>query len=193
MFKFRNNFTYIAGDWDNDIDVVNKLYTWNNSSSCPINFANAHELMQARDGSLKCSIKASLLKRLQQSNKFILIVGEQTKKLTAGGCQFCDSYNSHTQYCARGYSCDKRSFIKYECDKAMELMLDILVLYNSSKVDHSLCPEGILNYRDAWHVPFYTFSTPLYFGSSRGLGALGSLMPRKKVYNQQEIVNFLAR
>lgn len=193
MLNFRNNFTYIAGDWEHDIDVVNKLYAWNNSSSSPINFANAHELMQARDGSLKCSIKESLRKRLIESDKFILIVGKHTKFLTAGGCQFCGSYNSFYRYCAKGRSCDYRSFIKYECDKAMELMLDILVLYNSSHVDHSLCPEGILNYRDAWHVPFYKFRTPLHFGSTSGLGVLGTLVSKKKEYNQQEIINFLAR
>ncbi len=193
MFNYNKKYTYIAGDWEHDIDVVNKLYEWNASSLSPINFANAHELTQARDESLKCSIKESLRKRLVESEKFILIVGKHTKFLTAGSCRFCDSYNSFYHFCAKGRSCDNRSFIKYECDKAMELMLDILVLYNSSQVDHSLCPEGILNYRDAWHVPFYKFSQPLHFGSSRGLGALGSLVSRKKIYNQHDIVNFITR
>lgn len=193
MFNTYKHYTYIAADWEHDKEVVDKLYEWNKSTLSPVNFANAHEITQARDESLKCSIKESLRKRLIQSHKFILIVGKHTKFLTAGGCQFCDSYNSYTQYCARGYSRDNRSFIKYECDKAMEMMLDILVLYNSSQVDHSLCPDGILNYRDAWHVPFYRFRTPLYFGSTSGLGVLGTLVSKQKVYNQQEIINFLAR
>lgn len=187
------SYTYIAGDWEHDKEVVNKLYEWNISSRSLITFNDAHMITQARDESLNCSIKASLLKRLQRSNKFILIVGAKTKNLTAGGCQFCRSYNSYTQSCARGYSCDWRSFIKYECDKAMELMLDILVLYNSSEVDYSLCPEGILNYRDARHVPFYSFNSPLHFGSCRGLRVLRGLATGEKVYNQQEIVDFLTR
>ena len=193
MYNTYRRYTYIAGDWEHDKEVVDKLYEWNKSTLSPVNFSNAHEITQARDGSLKCSIKESLRKRLVESHKFILIVGKHTKSLTAGGCHFCESYNSYTRYCARGYSCDYRSFIKYECDKAMELMLDILVLYNSSQVDHSLCPDGILNYRDAWHVPFCRFRTPLYFGSASGLGVLETLVSKQKVYNQQEIINFLAR
>lgn len=191
MFEISKKYTYIAGDWDNDNEVVDKLYAWNKSSQNPVNFANAHEITQARDESLKCSIKDSLRRRLVESNKFILIVGKHTKFLTSGRCQLCDSYNSFYHGCARGRSCDNRSFIEYECDQAMELMLDVLVLYNSSRVDRSLCPEGILTYPDARHVPFYTYScSPI--GGNRGLGVLGALVQRNKLYNQQEIVNFLA-
>lgn len=53
------------------------------------------------------------------------------------------SYNSHTYSCARGYSTDYRSFIEFECEKAVRDNLKIVVIYNSSYVDRSKCPEKI--------------------------------------------------
>ena len=78
--------TYIAGDWDNDKDAVDALHQWNDSSQYGLSFSDAHELKQARDTSLNCSIKRSLAERLDASKTFILIVGEHTKELRAGGC-----------------------------------------------------------------------------------------------------------
>lgn len=191
MYNSYRRYTYIAGDWEHDKDVVDKLYEWNSSPWNPITFNDAHMITQARDESLNCSIKASLLKRLQQSKKFILIVGAQTKKLTAGGCQLCRSYNSYTQSCARGYSCDYRSYIKYECDKAIEMGLKILVIYNSSQIDKSLCPDAVKEYYNATHIPFFSYQQPFHFGSYSGLSAFGSLGTKMKKYNQQEIAMFL--
>ena len=87
--------TYIAGDWDHDKDAVDALHRWNDSSRYGLSFSDAHELKQARDTSLNCSIKRSLAERLDVSKTFILIVGEHTKELRAGGCQYCHSYNSY--------------------------------------------------------------------------------------------------
>mgnify|MGYP000094983320 CR=1 FL=1 len=72
--------TYIAGDWDHDKDAVEALYWWNESSRYGLSFSDAHELKQARDTSLNCSIKKSLAERLDASKTFILIVGEHTKE-----------------------------------------------------------------------------------------------------------------
>lgn len=79
------------------------------------------------------------------SKTFVLIVGNNTNKITKGGCQNCGSYNSHTYSCARGYSVDYRSYIKYECDKAVEAGIKIIVLYNDTKIDKSKCPEVVRN------------------------------------------------
>ena len=76
---------------------------------------------------------------------FVLIVGNNTNKITKGGCQNCESYNSHTYSCARGHSVDYRSYIKYECDKTVEADLKIIVLYNDIKIDKSKCPEVVRN------------------------------------------------
>lgn len=187
------NYTYIAGDWEHDIDVVQKLYSWNNSPLSPVSFINAHDITQARDDSLNCSIKKSLMKRLSSSNKFILIVGNHTKSLTSGGCQFCNSYSSYHKCCRRGNSCDYRSYIQYECDKAMELMLDILILYNSSEVNHSLCPSNLSTYRDAWHIPLYSYVSLKPLGAKQSLSTFSDFLMRKKVYNQKSIANFLAQ
>ena len=135
--------TYIAGDWTGDADLINKLYEWNSNNYWALSFSDAHSLTQARDTSLPCSIKHSLAERLNGSRTFVLIVGDQTADLRKGGCQYCYSYNSHTYSCARGHSTDYKSFIEFECEKAVRDNLKIVVIYNSSYVDRSKCPEKI--------------------------------------------------
>ena len=134
-------YTYIAADFDHDKNAVEELY-WMKEHGY-INFKDAHSIQQSQDSSLACSIKKSLRTRMDYSLKFVLIVGKHTDTVTKGSCQFCDSYNSSRNYCARGYSVDYRSFIKYECDKAVEDNLDIVVLYNDIAVNRNLCPEKV--------------------------------------------------
>ena len=135
--------TAIAGDWEHDEDAVNKLHQWNNSNYWSLSFTDAHDLTQSNDSSLNCSIKSSLKSRMDISKRFVLIVGNSTDKVTAGSCTLCGSYNSHTYACARSYSVDKRSFIKYECDKAVEAGIKVIVLYKSAKIEKSKCPDAV--------------------------------------------------
>jgi hypothetical protein len=131
--------TYIAADWDGDSNAVEQLYKWKNS----LTFVDAHDLTQARDSSLNCSIKRSLATRLDVSKTFVLIVGSNTKTVRSGSCQYCNSYNSWTKSCAKGYNVDYRSYIEYECDKAVRDGLNIVVLYNAATVDKSKCPDAV--------------------------------------------------
>ena len=93
-----------------------------------------------------CSIKASLKTRLDVSKTFVLVVGENTKYLRSGSCTYCGSYNSYLGRCARGHSVDFRSYINYECDKAVDADIKIVVLYNSTKVDKFKCPETLKDF-----------------------------------------------
>lgn len=136
--------TYIAGDWDGDKDLIDKLYEWNEKDNLSLSFSDAHSFTQARDTSLPCSIKRSLSDRLNISKTFLLVVGASTISITKGSCQYCSSYNYGS--CRRGYSTDTRSFIEYECEKAVKDNLNIIVVYNYANVDKSKCPE-ILRYK----------------------------------------------
>lgn len=131
---------YIAADFDHDKDAVEILHKWNESDYWSLHFKDAHELQQSYDSSLYCSIKSSLKMRMDASKTFILIVGEYTDSISKGGCQYCGSYNSWNKSCKRGNSVDYRSYIKYECDKAVEAGIKIVVLYNATSVNRSLCP-----------------------------------------------------
>lgn len=135
--------TYIAADFDHDKDAVDILYKWKNDGRLEFDFNDAHELTQAQDSSLPCSIKSSLKQRMDISKTFVLIVGNHTNSITKGSCQYCGSYNSWTEACARGHSADYRSYIEYECDKAVEAGINIIVLYKSTVVDRSKCPEAV--------------------------------------------------
>jgi hypothetical protein len=135
--------TYIAADWDGDSDAVQQLHKWNNSNYFNLSFTDAHDLKQARDSSLNCSIKRSLADRLDASKTFVLIVGSSTNSVQSGSCQYCSSKNSWTGSCARGYIVDNRSYIEYECEKAVRDGLNIVVLYNAATVDKSKCPDAV--------------------------------------------------
>lgn len=135
--------TYIAGDWDHDKDAVDQLHRWNDSKYWSLSFTDAHDLTSSRDSSLNCTIKSSLKARMDVSKTFVLIVGNQTASVTAGSCRWCGSYNSYTSHCMKGYSVDYRSFIKFECDKAVEAGIKIIVLYKSTRIDRSKCPEAV--------------------------------------------------
>ncbi len=135
--------TYIAADWDHDKNAVDALHYWNDNSKYGLSFSDAHDLKQAKDTSLNCSIKKSLADRLNASKTFVLIVGNHTNELRAGGCQYCNSYNSYWESCARGYSVDKRSYIEFECDRAVRDGLKIIVLYKDTKVNRSNCPSVV--------------------------------------------------
>ncbi len=135
--------TYIAGDWTGDNDAINKLYEWNSSKHWGLSFNDAHELTQARDSSLNCSIKKSLKARMDASKTFVLVVGEHTNSITSGWCQLCQSYNAYGRYCVKSHSVDYRSYIRYECDIAIDANIKIIVLYNSTSVIKDRCPEPI--------------------------------------------------
>ena len=154
--------TYIAGDWDHDKDAVEALHRWNDSSQYGLSFSDAHELKQARNTSLNCSIKRSLAERLDASKTFILIVGDHTKELIAGGCQYCGSYNSYWGTCGRGHTVDTRSYIDFECEKAIRDGLKIIVLYKSTFVNRDKCPE-VIRWKGI-HVPMEKwFGNNLYW------------------------------
>lgn len=159
--------TYIAGDWDHDKDAVDQLHKWNDSDYWSLSFTDAHDLTSARDSSLNCSIKSSLKTRMDASKRFVLIVGNHTNSVTAGGCQLCGSYNSYTRACARYHTIDYRSYIKFECDKAVEAGIQIIVLYKSNWVDKDKCPDAV-KWRGT-HVPMYVWQNGNMYWNYQGV------------------------
>lgn len=153
--------TYLAAEWDGDNDAIEKLYEWNKSKHLKLSFTDAHDLTQARDGSLNCSIKLSLATRLNSSKTFVLIVGSNTKTARNGSCQYCASKNSYTQHCARGMTIDNRSYITFECEKAIRDNLKIVVLYKAASVNKTKCPDVIKNV--GTHKAMYYINGGKYF------------------------------
>ena len=158
MFRTK---TYIAGDWTGNETEIKQLHIWNDSKFWGLSFHDAHEYTQARDNSLNCSIKRSLKERMDISHTFVLIVGDNTKSLRAGSCPYCNSYNSWNKKCARGYTEDYRSYIEYECDKAVEADIRIVVLYASTVANREKCPDTV-KYKGS-HIPMYYYQNNQYF------------------------------
>lgn len=159
--------TYIAADWDNDIRIVNQLRKWNNSDKYSLDFSDAHDLTQARDTSLYCSIKSSLNERLKASKTFVLIVGEHTNNLTKGKCCYCEHYNKYTEKCSHNNQIDMRSYIEYESGMAWLHGLKLIIIYNSNVVDRNKCPK-ILRYTGI-HIQAFKDSDWNYEGIKNAL------------------------
>ena len=64
---FYRTRTYIAADRTEDHDAVEQLRKWNDNNYWSLSFTDAHDLMQAKDSSLHCTIKKSLKQRLDAS------------------------------------------------------------------------------------------------------------------------------
>lgn len=149
--------TYIAADWSTDKDAVDQLRKWNDSKYWSLSFTDAHDLTSSSDTSLNCSIKASLKSRMDASKTFVLIVGSNTKTVRSGSCAYCSSYQNYR--CTRGHSTDFRSYIEYECAKAVEAGIKIIVLYKYTKVRKDLCPDAVKNVGTHTNMIYYENGT----------------------------------
>lgn len=145
--------TYIAGDWSGDKKVIDQLYFWKNNPYCDLYFQDAHELSQSNDDSKPCSIKKSLAYRLDNSKTFVLIVGEKTSSLTKGSCRWCESYDYYHSSCHAGGNVSYKSFVEFECDKALKDRLKIVVIYNGTRVIKENCIKSVQNI--GTHIPAF--------------------------------------
>ena len=153
QLKYRTK-TYLAGDWSGDIDAIEKIHTWNESDKYSLHFKDVHDYTSSYDTSNYCSIKKSLKKRMDVSKMFVLVVGEHTASITKGACFNCCFYQKFITLppkCKLGYSINNSSYIDYECELAVKAGIDIVVLYNDTKVDRSKCPLAV-RYRGK-HIP----------------------------------------
>lgn len=118
------NKTYIAFDGDNDIRYYNLMKTWSNNSNSNFNLYDAHDLNITYDTSLEESIKSQLRKRFQESKILILLIGENTYRLT--------------------------KFVKWEIETAKKLNIPIILVVLN---ENNIIPNWFLNY-PAVKVPF---------------------------------------
>ena len=112
------NKTYIAFDGDNDIHYYRLMTAWAANEKFDMNFSDAHDLNYARDSSQEESIKKQLRDRFANSKLFIVLIGENTWRLT--------------------------KFVKWEMEVALRLNLPIVgVNLNGERERDSLCPATI--------------------------------------------------
>lgn len=148
--------TYLAGEWTGDSDAIDQIYTWNEGDKWSLHFTDAHMNKQCYDTSMPCTIKSSLLTRMNGSKNFILVVGNNTATARKGSCVYQNCPNKQYDYLKRRFECgitgktySTQSFIDYECQLAYNAWLrgemKIVVLYNSSIVYKSKCPEILRN------------------------------------------------
>lgn len=125
--SYRNK-TYIAFDGDHDIRYYELMKAWNNNEKIDFDFYNAHELTQAHDWATIETIKRSLKFRIDNSKMLILLIGENTKRLTR--------------------------FVEYEVETAMRQELPIICAnLNGSKKKDKLAPAWMEDY-PVVYIPF---------------------------------------
>lgn len=164
MINYRTR-VYLAADWDNDKEVIDKLRYWNDSDYWKLNFSDAHDLTKSSDDSLNCSIKSSLSLRMNASKIFILIVGDKTDELRSRNCYLCKYFSIPSRICLKGHSISNKSFIDFECEKAIRDGMKIIVIYNYSSIQKSKCPE-ILRNKGEHIVAYYWIDNKCYWNYS---------------------------
>lgn len=131
------------------------LRSWNDDPNNPVKFRDVHNITQARDTSLNCSIKESLRQRMSICKRYVLVVGQNTSSLRSGYCSYCKSYNSHTRSCARGYSVEYKSYIEYEYELALHHGIEIIAIYNSYICNRELLPSPLQFENGIIELPLY--------------------------------------
>ena len=169
--------TYIAGEWDGDSNAIEQLYTWNAGDKWSLHFVDAHSYKQCYDSSMPCTIKSSLLERLNRSKTFVLVVGNNTTSARKGSCVYHECGNKWYSSALGQYLClvtgksySTESFIEYECRMAYQAWrrneMRIVVLYNAAILDKSKCPEvlrrigtheAMKSYNPAWGRCMYDY------------------------------------
>lgn len=124
-----NPTCYTCFDGDNDIRYYRLMSAWHENENFDFTFINAHNITQARDSSTEETIKRSLRTRLNSSDVFIVLVGQNTKNLY--------------------------KFVRWEIEVAIEKELPIIVVNLDKKktFNQELCPP-ILREKLAIHIPF---------------------------------------
>ncbi len=126
------NKTYMCFDGDNDIHYFYLMKAWKHNQSeffRDFNFYDAHEINYARDSSKEESIKRQLLERLNNSNLFVVLIGEQTKFLT--------------------------KFVLWEMEQAIKQEIPIIAINLNGKreLDENRCPP-IIKDKLVLHISF---------------------------------------
>lgn len=126
------NKTYLCFDGDKDIHYFYLMKAWKHNQNdffMDFNFYDAHEINYARDLSKEESIKRQLLQRLNSSNLFVVLVGEQTKFLT--------------------------KFVRWEMEQALKQEIPIIAINLNGKrdLDDNRCPV-ILKDKLVLHISF---------------------------------------
>lgn len=144
--------TYIAEDLNTNKNLIVKLYEWNKTNNLNLSLIDDDEIIQASDSTLCCKIKKSIREQLNLSKTFVLIVGKQTSTVRNGVCFVCPFYRNYLarpNNCSQGNSIDERSYVQYECEKAVKdfnagFLRNIVVIYNGHKTPkRDKCPEVI--------------------------------------------------
>lgn len=134
---------YITADWEQDQSVVNQIEQWNQIQDEKYLISKDLDLLDDMEGEWSCFAKASLKQAIQETDVFLLVVGEETLSVKEGSCLFCENYRKFSGNCAHGRITDKKGFLEFQCAVAKELNKKIVVLYTMDFVDKSKCPQVI--------------------------------------------------
>jgi len=124
------NKTYVAFDGDKDMWAYSFMKGWKALDNIDFNFHDAHSIQELTSRAESESyIKRILRERLDNSKEFIILLGEDTKRL--------------------------RKYVQWEIEIAMEMDLPIIVvnLNKKNRLDYENCPVPLRNHT-CIHGPF---------------------------------------
>ncbi len=131
---------HIAADWEQDQSAVRQIYEWNRKEGEKFFLSDDSEALEDMDSEWACFVKKSLQCKIQETDIFLLVVGDETNSVQEGSCLFCENYRNFSGNCAHGRTADKRGLIEFQCVQAIESNKKIVVLYHAVSVDKLKCP-----------------------------------------------------
>lgn len=80
IMAYINNF-FLSFDYNNDVHYYWLMRAWRQDDGTKFNFYNAHDMNMSYDANLVLPIRQVLKNRLQQTQAFVILVGERTRYL----------------------------------------------------------------------------------------------------------------
>lgn len=179
---------YISADYDadsGDRNVVDELNKWGTDNRHITDFVDLAKVVSgsvSKDPDCRiCDLKAEFNSQINASSAVIIVVGDQTKKRTAGNqCEravkqqyecSCTPYNGNAggrKPCRVSitypttsdgdYGCiNSVSYLQHEFMQAKKKDKTIIVAYNSSRKESSWLPSYLLDY-EADAIPFWKYT-----------------------------------
>ena len=126
---------HITADWENDQSVVDQIIKWNQDQGEPFSMEDSSNILEDMESEWSCFVRETLKEKIQKTDIFLLIMGEQTNLVQDGSCFFCENYRGFSGVCAHGRTADTRGIIEFQCDMAREFQKKIVVVDATKPID----------------------------------------------------------
>lgn len=156
--------TFVSFDGDSVGFYYDLMTDWEQSDHLPFNLYNAQDLYSAFDSRAEESIKAQLAERMKESESFIILISESTRKLYSFvGWEVEQAIKREIPIIAVNLN-GKRFMDQYRCPPVLASALVMHVGFNAEILEHALenWPESDRAFRAQKKSGPYYYNDEIY-------------------------------